>query len=89
VEGALWCRCSSPAVRGSSAGCWCVGPHSLLVEGLVAAAKAGRFGWIDGARHTTEVTFVDNAVEGPVLGWQRGRPGQAYIRHRPPPRHPA
>ncbi|MFJ8750569.1 NAD-dependent epimerase/dehydratase family protein [Streptomyces sp. NPDC102441] len=61
------------------------GPDSLLVEGLVAAAKAGQFAWIDGGRHTTEVTFVENAVEGLVLGWQRGLPGQAYFvtdRHR-------
>lgn len=61
------------------------GPDSFLVEGLAAAAKAGHFAWIDGGRHTTDVTFVDNAVEGLVLGWQRGRPGQAYFvtdRHR-------
>ncbi|WP_399895108.1 NAD-dependent epimerase/dehydratase family protein [Streptomyces sp. BBFR51] len=61
------------------------GPDSFLVEGLVAAAKAGQFAWIDGGRHTTDVTYVENAVEGLVLGWQRGRPGQAYFitdRHR-------
>lgn len=61
------------------------GPGSLLVEGLVAAAKAGQFAWIGGGRHTTDVTFVENAVEGLLLGWQRGRPGQAYFvtdRHR-------
>ncbi|PRY39584.1 NAD-dependent epimerase/dehydratase family protein [Umezawaea tangerina] len=61
------------------------GPESILVDGLVAAAKAGRFAWIEGGRHTTDVTFVDNAVEGLVLGWRRGRPGQAYFvtdRHR-------
>ncbi|BCJ27308.1 NAD-dependent epimerase/dehydratase family protein [Actinocatenispora sera] len=61
------------------------GPDSFLVEGLAAAAKAGHFAWIEGGRHTTDVTFVDNAVEGLVLGWQRGRPGQAYFvtdRHR-------
>lgn len=55
------------------------GPDSILTDGLVAAAKAGQFVWIDGARHTTDVTFVDNAVEGLLLGWQRGRPGQAYF----------
>ena len=55
------------------------GPDSILTDGLVAAAKAGRFAWLDGGRHTTNVTFVDNAVEGLVLGWQRGRPGQAYF----------
>lgn len=61
------------------------GPHSSLVEGLAAAAKAGQLAWIDGGRHTTDVTFVDNAVEGLVLGWRHGRPGQAYFvtdRHR-------
>lgn len=55
------------------------GPKSFLIEALVAAAKAGQFAWIDGGRHTTDVTFVDNAVEGLVLGWLRGRPGQAYF----------
>jgi nucleoside-diphosphate-sugar epimerase len=61
------------------------GPDSFLVEGLVAAAKAGQFAWIGGGRHTTDVTFVGNAVEGLILGWLRGRPGQAYFvtdRHR-------
>ncbi|MEU2358911.1 NAD-dependent epimerase/dehydratase family protein [Streptomyces misionensis] len=61
------------------------GPGSFLVEGLAAAAKAGQFAWIGGGRHTTDVTFVENAVEGLMLGWRRGRPGQAYFvtdRHR-------
>jgi len=55
------------------------GPESILTDGLVAAAKAGQFAWIDGGRHTTDVTFVSNAVEGLMLGWHRGRPGQAYF----------
>lgn len=55
------------------------GPDSFLVEGLAAAAKAGQFAWIGGGRHTTDVTFVENAVEGLMLGWRRGRPGQAYF----------
>lgn len=55
------------------------GPGSILVDGLVTAAKTGLFAWIGGGRHTTDVTFVDNAVEGLMLGWQRGRPGQAYF----------
>lgn len=61
------------------------GPGSFLVEGLAAAAKAGQFAWIGGGRHTTDVTFVENAVEGLMLGWRRGRSGQAYFvtdRHR-------
>jgi nucleoside-diphosphate-sugar epimerase len=55
------------------------GPHSFLIEGLVDAAKNGQSAWIDGGRHTTNVTHVDNAVEGLILGWQRGRPGEAYF----------
>lgn len=55
------------------------GPDSFLIEGLAAAAKAGQFAWIGGGRHTTDVTFVENAVEGLMLGWRRGRPGQAYF----------
>ncbi|MFC8360731.1 NAD-dependent epimerase/dehydratase family protein [Streptomyces griseorubiginosus] len=55
------------------------GPDSSLTEGLAAAARAGQFAWIDGGRHTTDVTYVDNAVEGLIRGWQHGRPGQAYF----------
>lgn len=55
------------------------GPESFLIEGLAQAAKAGEFAWIAGGRHTTDVTFVDNAVEGLILGWHRGTPGEAYF----------
>jgi nucleoside-diphosphate-sugar epimerase len=55
------------------------GPESILTDALVAAATAGQFAWIDGGRHTTDVTYVGNAVEGLMLGWRRGRPGQAYF----------
>jgi len=55
------------------------GPGSSLIAGLVAAAEAGQFAWIDGGRHTTDVTYVDNAAEGLVLGWRRGLPGRAYF----------
>jgi nucleoside-diphosphate-sugar epimerase len=61
------------------------GPGSILTDALVAAARAGQFAWIGGGRNTTDVTFVGNAVQGLMLGWQRGRPGQAYFitdRHR-------
>lgn len=55
------------------------GPDSILIDMLIELVKAGQFAWIEGGRHTTEITFVDNCVEGLVLGWQRGRPGQAYF----------
>jgi nucleoside-diphosphate-sugar epimerase len=55
------------------------GPESILIDMLIEMVKAGQFAWLEGGRHTTEITFVDNCVEGLMLGWQRGRPGQAYF----------
>lgn len=55
------------------------GPDSILIDGLVAAARSGEFAWIEGGQQTTDVTYVDNVVEGLMLGWRRGRPGQAYF----------
>lgn len=55
------------------------GAGSPVTDGLAALATAGQFSWIDGGRHTTDITFVDNAVEGLILGWRRGEPGQAYF----------
>jgi nucleoside-diphosphate-sugar epimerase len=55
------------------------GPGSSLIDMLIEMAEAGQFAWIGGGRHTTDITFVDNCVEGLMLGWRRGRPGQAYF----------
>ena len=55
------------------------GPGSPVTDGFSALAAAGQFSWIDAGRHTTDVTFVDNAVEGLLLGWRHGKPGQAYF----------
>ncbi|MEZ0115731.1 nucleoside-diphosphate-sugar epimerase [Catenulispora sp. EB89] len=55
------------------------GAGSPVTDGLAAVASAGQFSWIEGGRHTTDITFVDNAVEGLLLGWRRGKPGQAYF----------
>lgn len=55
------------------------GAGSPVTDGFAAMAKAGQFSWIDAGRHTTDITFVDNAVEGLLLGWRRGKPGQAYF----------
>ncbi|MGZ3145267.1 NAD-dependent epimerase/dehydratase family protein [Lentzea chajnantorensis] len=55
------------------------GPHSSLIGAIVAAAREGRFAWIEGSRVRTDVTYVDNAVEGLVLGWLHGQPGEAYF----------
>ena len=55
------------------------GPGSIVTDILIELVQAGQFAWIEGGRQTTEITFVDNCVEGLVLGWQRGRPGEAYF----------
>jgi nucleoside-diphosphate-sugar epimerase len=55
------------------------GPDSILIDMLIELVQAGQFSWIEGGRHTTEITYVDNCVEGLMLGWQRGLPGQAYF----------
>lgn len=55
------------------------GAGSPVTDGLSAVAATGQFSWIEGGRHTTDITFVDNAVEGLILGWRHGKPGQAYF----------
>ena len=55
------------------------GPESILIANLVGAAATGQLAWIQGGQHTTDVTYVDNAVEGLMLGWRRGTPGEAYF----------
>ncbi|MEV6641446.1 NAD-dependent epimerase/dehydratase family protein [Amycolatopsis sp. NPDC051371] len=55
------------------------GPGSNLIDAIVRAARNGTFAWIEGSRFPTDVTYIDNVVEGLVLGWQRGRPGEAYF----------
>jgi len=55
------------------------GPDSNLIGALVGLAQAGKFAWIDGTHVTTDVTHVDNAVEGHLLAWNHGRGGEAYF----------
>jgi nucleoside-diphosphate-sugar epimerase len=57
---------------------WGQGDTTLLPS-MVQMVRAGRFAWIDGGRHLTATTHVDNTVHGLVLGAQRGAPGQAYF----------
>jgi nucleoside-diphosphate-sugar epimerase len=57
---------------------WGMGDTTLLPS-LVSMVKAGKFAWIGGGHHLTSTTHVDNAVEGLVLGAQRGAPGGVYF----------
>ncbi|HEX8075246.1 MAG TPA: NAD-dependent epimerase/dehydratase family protein [Thermoleophilaceae bacterium] len=57
---------------------WGVGDTTIL-PGLTQAVEKGRLSWVGGGRHRTSTTHVDNAVEGLVLGAERGRGGEAYF----------
>ena len=57
---------------------WGVGDTTLLPV-MVEMVRSGRFAWIDGGRHLTSTTHVENTVEGLILGASRGRPGEVYF----------
>jgi nucleoside-diphosphate-sugar epimerase len=57
---------------------WGAGDTTLLPE-MVAMAKSGQLKWIGGGGNVTDVTHVDNVVEGLVLAADKGRPGAAYF----------
>ena len=57
---------------------WGAGDTTLL-PAMVEMVKSGTFAWIGGGRQLTDVTHVDNVVEGLLLGAQKGRGGEAYF----------
>ncbi len=57
---------------------WGGGDTTILPE-LVARVGVRRFAWVDGGRHRTSTTHVDNAVEGLLLAAEKGVPGHAYF----------
>jgi nucleoside-diphosphate-sugar epimerase len=57
---------------------WGVGDSSIQ-PALRSQVESGRFAWVGDGRHRTSTTHVDNAVEGLVLGAERGRGGEAYF----------
>ncbi|MEX0993336.1 MAG: NAD-dependent epimerase/dehydratase family protein [Solirubrobacterales bacterium] len=52
---------------------------TTIVPALTESIEKGRFAWIGGGRHLTATTHVDNAVEGLMLGAERGRAGGVYF----------
>jgi nucleoside-diphosphate-sugar epimerase len=46
---------------------------------MVSMVESGRFAWIGGGKQLTDVTHVDNVIEGLVLGARKGRGGEAYF----------
>jgi len=57
---------------------WGEGDTSLLPN-IIGLVKSGRFAWIGGGRHRTDITHVDNVIEGLMLGAARGRDGETYF----------
>lgn len=57
---------------------WGSGDTTLLPV-MIDMVKSGKFAWIGGGKHLTDITHVDNVVEGLVLGAANGRGGEAYF----------
>ena len=57
---------------------WGAGDTTLL-PAIAEATRAGKFAWISGGDHLTSTTHVLNAVEGPLLAAEKGRPGEGYF----------
>lgn len=55
------------------------GDDSSLLPKIAAAARAGKFMWIDGGRQQTSTCHVDNVVHGALLAAERGLPGSVYF----------
>jgi nucleoside-diphosphate-sugar epimerase len=52
---------------------------TTLLPGIIAMIEAGRFAWIGGGTQLTDITHVDNVVEGLLLAAERGRAAEAYF----------
>jgi nucleoside-diphosphate-sugar epimerase len=57
---------------------WGKGDTTLLPN-IIAMVKAGRFAWIGGGRTRTDITHVDNVVEGLMLAAAKGADGETYF----------
>ena len=57
---------------------WGKGDTTLLPN-ITAMIKSGRFAWIGGGLHLTDITHVDNVVEGLVLAAAKGGDGETYF----------
>lgn len=61
------------------------GDDSSVAPQIAAAARAGKFAWIDHGRQQTSSCHVDNVVHGALLAAERGRPGGVYFLTDGPP----
>ncbi len=52
---------------------------TVVLPGVIAAAEAGRWAWVDGGHYLTSTCHVLNVCEGVVLAAERGAGGSAYF----------
>ena len=57
---------------------WGAGDTTLL-PAMVEMVRSGKFAWIGGGKQLTDITHVDNVVEGLVLAARNGRGGEVYF----------
>src|SRR3954447_10035732 len=57
---------------------WGPGDTTLLPQ-IVQMVEQGKFAWVGGGTQLTSVSYIDNVIEGIVLGAERGRSGEAYF----------
>ncbi len=55
------------------------GDDTSVLPQLAAAARAGKFMWLDDGRQLTSSCHVDNVVHGSLLAAECGRPGAVYF----------
>jgi nucleoside-diphosphate-sugar epimerase len=63
---------------------WGPGDTTLLPQ-ITEMVKQGKFAWVGGGTQLTSVSYIDNVIEGLVLGADRGRSGEAYFVTDGPP----
>jgi nucleoside-diphosphate-sugar epimerase len=63
---------------------WGPGDATIL-PAVVAAARAGRFAWIDGGHYLTSTCHVTNTCAGIVAAGREGRGGEVYFLTDGPP----
>jgi nucleoside-diphosphate-sugar epimerase len=57
---------------------WGAGDTTVLPS-MADMVRSGKFAWIGGGKQLTDVTHVDNVVEGLILGARKGRAGEVYF----------
>jgi nucleoside-diphosphate-sugar epimerase len=63
---------------------WGPGDTTLLPQ-ISEMVRQGKFAWVGGGTQLTSVSYIDNVIEGLVLGAERGRSGEAYFVTDGPP----